>query len=73
MLHTIADNDYTGQLIPLSSFSDLLPLGNKPLKDLCKEYDNLLVFPSSLEETDDKLGLIPYSHITSAMIFRKSI
>lgn len=59
MLHTIADNDYTGQLIPLSSFSDLLPLGNKPLKDLCKEYDNLLVFPSSLEETDDKLGADP--------------
>lgn len=35
---------------------DLLPIGNKPLKDVCADNPNLLVFPHSLYETSDVLG-----------------
>lgn len=59
MVHIIPDNDYQGILFPIDHFKDLLPLGNKSLKELCREHEGLLVFPPSLNDTDDKLGEEP--------------
>lgn len=59
MIHIIPDNDYQGKTFLIENFKDLLPLGNKPLKELCREHDGLLVFPPSLMDTDDKLGEAP--------------
>lgn len=59
MGHIISDNDYQGKTFPIEHFKDLLPLGNKPLKELCREHYGLLVFPPSLMETEDKLGEEP--------------
>lgn len=59
MVHIISDNNYQGKLFLIDSFKDLLPLGNKSLKVLCHEHKNLLVFPPTLMDTDDKLGEDP--------------
>lgn len=59
MVNIIPDNDYQGIQFPIDPFKDLLSLGNKPLRELCREHDGLLVFPPSLNDTDDKLGEDP--------------
>lgn len=56
---SIWDNCYSGVLKSMEEMSDLLPLGNKPLKVLCTEHENLLVFPPDLSETEDRLGEDP--------------
>lgn len=53
---SISDNNYQGVKIQRNEISDLLPLGNKPLKTLCSEHDGLLIFPPQLAETDDRIG-----------------
>ena len=37
----------------------LYPISDKPIIDLCKENEGLLVFPDSIELSDDKIGLSP--------------
>lgn len=64
MVHILSDNDYQGKLFHIDHFKDLLPFGNKPLKELCHEHVGLLVFPSSLMGTDDKLGEEPIFSFT---------
>lgn len=53
---SISDNNFQGVKIQRNEISDLLPLGNKPLKTLCNEHDGLLIFPPHLAETDDRIG-----------------
>ena len=36
--------------------SELFPIANKNIADLCKENENLLVFPYNIEDSDDRIG-----------------
>lgn len=53
---TIQDNNYQGKVCSLHDTADLISIGNKPIRQLCDENENLLVFPLSIDDTDDKIG-----------------
>ena len=53
---TIPDNNYKGKVCPLHEAADLLPIANKPIRQLCEENEHLLVFPLSIDDTDDRIG-----------------
>ena len=53
---TIQDNNYQGKVCSLHDTTDLLSIGNKPIRQLCEENENLLVFPLSIDDTDDRIG-----------------
>lgn len=53
---TIQDNNYQGKVCSLHDTADLLSIGNKPIKQLCDENEHLLVFPLSIDDTDDRIG-----------------
>ena len=53
---TIQDNNYQGKVCPLHDTTDLLSIGNKPIRQLCDENEHLLVFPLSIDDTDDRIG-----------------
>lgn len=53
---TIQDNNYNGRICPLQEVSDILSIVNKPIKQLCEEDSHLLVFPSSIDDADGRIG-----------------
>ena len=53
---TIQDNNYQGKVCSLHDTTDLLSIGNKPIRQLCYENEHLLVFPLSIDDTDDRIG-----------------
>ena len=53
---TIQDNDYKGKVCSLHDAADLLPIANMPIRQLCDENEHLLVFPLSIDDTDDRIG-----------------
>mgnify|MGYP004675474235 FL=1 len=53
---TIQDNNYQGKVCSHHDTADLLSIGNKPIRQLCDENEHLLVFPLSIDDTDDKIG-----------------
>lgn len=53
---TIQDNNYQGKVFSLHDAADLLSVGNKPIRQLCDENEHLLVFPLSIDDTDDRIG-----------------
>lgn len=53
---TISDNNYTGEVCHRNDVTDLLYIANKPIKRLCEENEQLLVFPLSIDESDDRIG-----------------
>lgn len=53
---TIQDNNYQGMVYSLHDTADLLSIANKPIKQLCDENEHLLVFPLSIDETNDRIG-----------------
>lgn len=53
---TIQDNDYKGKVCSLHDAADLLPIANMPIRQLCDENEHLLVFPLSIDETNDRIG-----------------
>ena len=53
---TIQDNNYQGKVCSLHDTADLLSIGNKPIRQLCDENEHLLVFPLSIDDTDDRIG-----------------
>lgn len=53
---TIQDNNYQGKVCSLHDTADLLSIGNKPIRQLCEENEHLLVFPLSIDDTDDRIG-----------------
>lgn len=53
---TIQDNNYQGKVCSLHDTTDLLSIGNKPIRQLCDENEHLLVFPLSIDDTDDRIG-----------------
>lgn len=52
----IQDNNYQGKVCSLHDTTDLLSIGNKPIRQLCEENEHLLVFPLSIDDTDDRIG-----------------
>ena len=52
----IQDNNYQGKVCSLHDTTDLLSIGNKPIRQLCDENEYLLVFPLSIDDTDDRIG-----------------
>lgn len=53
---TIQDNNYKGKVCSLQEISDLLPIANKAIKQLCEEDNHLLVFPLCIDDTDGRIG-----------------
>lgn len=53
---TIQDNNYQGKICSHHDTADLLSIGNKPIRQLCDENEHLLVFPLSIDDTDDRIG-----------------
>ena len=53
---TIQDNNYQGKVCSLHDVADLLSIGNKSIRQLCDENEHLLVFPMSMDDTDDRIG-----------------
>lgn len=53
---TIQDNNYQGKVCSLYDTADLISIGNKPIRQLCDENENLLVFPLSINYADDRIG-----------------
>jgi len=53
---TIQDNNYQGKVCSLHDVADLLSIGNKSIRKLCNENEHLLVFPLSIDDTDDRIG-----------------
>ena len=53
---TIQDNNYQGKVCSLHDVADLLSIGNKSIRQLCDENEHLLVFPFSIDDTDDRIG-----------------
>lgn len=53
---TIQDNDNNGKVCHLLKVSDLLSVANKPIRQLCEEDNDILVFPLSIDDADDRIG-----------------
>lgn len=53
---SIQDNNYQGKVCSLHDVADLLSIGNKSIRQLCDENEHLLVFPLSIDDTDDRIG-----------------
>ena len=54
----LTDNQ-RGQEISMSEIEDFLPLANKDIRKLCEENKRLLVFPYSLDMSNDKIEFNP--------------
>lgn len=52
----IQDNDNNGKVCHLLKVSDLLSVANKPIRQLCEEDNDILVFPLSIDDADDRIG-----------------
>ena len=52
----IQDNDNNGIVCHLLKVSDLLSVANKPIRQLCEEDNDILVFPLSIDDSDDRIG-----------------
>ena len=52
----IQDNDNIGKVCHLLKVSDLLSVANKPIQQLCEEDNDILVFPLSIDDSDDRIG-----------------
>lgn len=52
----IQDNDNNGKVCHLLKVSDLLYVANKPIRQLCEEDNDILVFPLSIDDSDDRIG-----------------
>lgn len=52
----IQDNDNNGKVCHLLKVSDLLSVANKPIRQLCEENNDILVFPLSIDDADDRIG-----------------
>lgn len=54
----LTDNQ-RGKEISMSEIEDFLPLANKDIRKLCEENERLLVFPHSLDMSNDKIEFNP--------------
>lgn len=52
----IQDNDNIGKVCHLLKVSDLLSVANKPIRQLCEEDNDILIFPLRIDDADDRIG-----------------
>lgn len=52
----IQDNDNNGKVCHLLKVSDLLSVANKPIRQLCEEDNDILIFPLRIDDADDRIG-----------------
>ena len=52
----IQDNDNNGKVCRLLKVSDLLSVANKPIRQLCEEVNDILIFPLRIDDADDRIG-----------------
>lgn len=52
----IQDNDNNGKVCHLLKVSDLLSIANKPIRQLCEEDNDILIFPLRIDDADDRIG-----------------
>lgn len=52
----IQDNDNNGKVCHLLKVSDLLSVANKPIRQLCEEDNDILIFPLHIDDADDRIG-----------------
>lgn len=45
-----------GNIYDRKDIAELFPVADKKISELCKENENLLVFPHSIEQSDDRIG-----------------
>lgn len=51
------------ETFPRKDVAALFPIANKTVAELCRENENLLIFPFSIDQTDDKIGDSPVMKI----------
>lgn len=58
---TLTDNNLggNGKLYDRKDISELFPIADKTIADLCKENENLLIFPQRIAESGDKIDKLP--------------
>ena len=65
----LIDNSYNrnsdGEKFIRDEIAALLPIQGKTIRDLCNENENLLIFPYSLSDTDDRIGDQPILNINN--------
>lgn len=59
MIELVDNNRNKPEEFPFDRFTDFLPYANKDIKELCKEHEQLLVFPHSVLDADDRIGDSP--------------
>ncbi len=59
----LIDNNNGKQTFHRKDVSALFPIANKTIAELCRENENLLIFPFSIETSDDRIGDSPVMSI----------
>ena len=52
----LTDNNGQGQAFHRKDVAALFPIADKTIAELCRENENLLIFPFSMETSDDRIG-----------------
>lgn len=52
----IYDNNYDGLVCCRREVVDLLHIANKPIRQICEEDESLLIYPLTVDDTDDRIG-----------------
>ena len=52
----INDNNYDGQVCSRQEVVDLLHIANKPIRQICEADESLLIYPSNVDDTNDRIG-----------------
>ena len=52
----LTDNNGLGQTFQRKDVAALFPIADKTIAELCRENENLLIFPFSIETSDDRIG-----------------
>lgn len=52
----INDNNYDGLVCSRREIVDLLRIANKPIRQICEEDESLLIYPLTVDDTNDRIG-----------------
>lgn len=69
----LKDNSVSSKSYAPLEIGPLAQIADKPIAQLCKDYDSLLVFPYSLDESSDRIGdttILSLAHDSDLMHYR---
>lgn len=52
----INDNNYDGLVCSRREVVDLLRIANKPIRQICEDDESLLIYPLTVDDTNDRIG-----------------